>query len=154
MAGRVVPNQQPPDKNNGGGKGFPGPGSAPALDRLPQALHGEFDILRLQMAPALDLGLVPLLREALKAASFLAAVRSLVNFSRINGSVGMARLVLGYAESSGHPLLGVVSLLAVHSNRIGKTDERNSGRAKIGAKRAKNNRGQAIRPGKCLQLGA
>src|SRR6266481_9655109 len=49
-----------------GGQGFPGPGSAAALNRLPQPLHGEFDILRLQVAPALDLGLVAVLREALE----------------------------------------------------------------------------------------
>jgi hypothetical protein len=29
------------------------------VDRLPQPLHGEFDILRLQLAPALDLGNSP-----------------------------------------------------------------------------------------------
>jgi hypothetical protein len=36
------------------------------IDRLAQPLHGEFDVLRLQVAPALDLGLVAVLREALK----------------------------------------------------------------------------------------
>jgi hypothetical protein len=41
-----------------GGQGFPGPGSAAALDRLAQPLHGEFDVLRLQVAPALDLRLL------------------------------------------------------------------------------------------------
>ena len=41
-----------------GSQGFPGPGSAAALDRLAQPLHGEFDVLRLQVAPALDLRLV------------------------------------------------------------------------------------------------
>ena len=40
--------------------------SAISLDRLPQPLHGEFDVLRLQMAPALDLRLVSVLREALE----------------------------------------------------------------------------------------
>src|SRR5207253_3411197 len=35
-------------------------------DRLAQPLHGEFDILRLQMAPALDLGLVPPFQKALE----------------------------------------------------------------------------------------
>ena len=49
-----------------GGQGFPGPGSAAALNRLPQPLHGEFDILRLQVPPALDLGLVPIFRKALE----------------------------------------------------------------------------------------
>ena len=49
-----------------GGQGFPGPGSAAALNRLPQPLHGEFDILRLQVAPALDLGLVAVFREVLE----------------------------------------------------------------------------------------
>jgi hypothetical protein len=49
-----------------GGQGFPGPGSAAALNRLPQPLHCKFDILRLQMAPALYRGLVAILREALE----------------------------------------------------------------------------------------
>jgi hypothetical protein len=49
-----------------GGQGFPGPGSAAALNRLPQPLHREFDILRLQVAPALDLGLVAVFREVLE----------------------------------------------------------------------------------------
>ena len=35
--------------------------SAAALDRLAQPLHGEFEVLRLDMAPALDLGLELLL---------------------------------------------------------------------------------------------
>src|SRR5258705_13968476 len=44
------------------------------------------------MAPALDFGLVPVFwkRSKYSAASFLAAVRSLVNFSRTNGSRGIA----------------------------------------------------------------
>jgi hypothetical protein len=42
------------------------PRSATGLDRLAQPLHRDFDILRLQMAPALELGLVPLVREALE----------------------------------------------------------------------------------------
>jgi len=50
-----------------GGQGFPGPGSAAALNRLSQPLHGEFgDIGRLYLAPALDFGHVPIFREALK----------------------------------------------------------------------------------------
>jgi hypothetical protein len=58
------------------------PRSVTGLDRLPQPLHGEFDILRLQAAPALDFGLVPLFGKRWKysAANFLAAVRSRVNF--------------------------------------------------------------------------
>src|SRR2546430_3272204 len=40
--------------------------SAAALDRLPQPLHGEFEVLRLEMAPALDLGLVTIFRKALE----------------------------------------------------------------------------------------
>jgi hypothetical protein len=43
--------------------------SAPAIvgvDRFAQPLDRELDIFRLQVAPALDLGLVPLLREALE----------------------------------------------------------------------------------------
>ena len=35
-------------------------------DRLAQPLHSEFDIVRLQVAPALDLGQVSILREALE----------------------------------------------------------------------------------------
>ena len=35
-----------------------------SLDRLPNPLHREFDICRLQMAPAFDLGLVSILRVA------------------------------------------------------------------------------------------
>src|SRR5258706_5918878 len=40
--------------------------SVTGLDRLAQPLHREFDALRLQMAPALDFGLVPLLWKALE----------------------------------------------------------------------------------------
>ncbi len=40
------------------------PRSATGVDRHAQALHGDFDILRLQVAPALDLGLVAVFREA------------------------------------------------------------------------------------------
>jgi hypothetical protein len=40
--------------------------SAGALDWLAQPFHGEFDILRLQVSPTLDLGLVAVLREALE----------------------------------------------------------------------------------------
>jgi hypothetical protein len=40
------------------------PRSVTALDRLPQSLHGKFDILRLQVSPALDLGLVELLNTS------------------------------------------------------------------------------------------
>src|SRR5258705_13519905 len=36
------------------------------LDRFAQPLHGELDILGLQFAPALDFGLVAVLREALE----------------------------------------------------------------------------------------
>jgi hypothetical protein len=43
----------------------PGAESAAQLDRLAQPLHDEFEVLRLQMAPVLELGLVPLVREAL-----------------------------------------------------------------------------------------
>src|SRR5438093_3759614 len=35
-----------------------------AVDRLPQPLHGELDILRLQVSPALDHGLVAVFGEA------------------------------------------------------------------------------------------
>ena len=34
-----------------GGQGFPGPGSAAALNRLPQPLNREFDIVGLEVAP-------------------------------------------------------------------------------------------------------
>jgi len=63
--------------------------SAAALDRFAQPLHRKFDILGLQLAPALDHGLVPLLGEALEIlrGQLLAAVRS-VNFSRMKGSFG------------------------------------------------------------------
>jgi hypothetical protein len=48
--------------------------------------------VRLQVPPALDLGLVLLFRKALKIfhGQLLAAVGSLVNFSRTNGSLGIA----------------------------------------------------------------
>src|SRR5258705_1560327 len=36
------------------------------LDRFAQPLHGELNILRLQLAPSLDLGLVPVFWEALE----------------------------------------------------------------------------------------
>jgi hypothetical protein len=36
------------------------------IDWFAQLLQSELDIVRLQMAPALDLGLVSILREALK----------------------------------------------------------------------------------------
>jgi hypothetical protein len=42
------------------------PRSAKVVDGIAQALHGEFDILRLQLAPVLDFGLVALFREALQ----------------------------------------------------------------------------------------
>jgi len=42
------------------------PRSATGLDRLAQPLHRELDILRLQKAPTLDLGLIAALGEALK----------------------------------------------------------------------------------------
>jgi hypothetical protein len=62
------------------------------VDRFAPALHNKFDVVRLQVAPALDLGQISILREALeviRAASCLAAVRSLVNFSRTRGSCGI-----------------------------------------------------------------
>ena len=53
-----------------GGLSFPRLGPFPlavksteVIDRLAQPLHCKFDVLRLQMAPALDLGLVALLWE-------------------------------------------------------------------------------------------
>ena len=63
--------------------------SAAALDRLAQPLHGELEVLRLEMAPALDLGLVTIFRKALEIfrCQLLAAVR-FVNFSRMKGSFG------------------------------------------------------------------
>jgi hypothetical protein len=42
------------------------PRSTTGFDRLAQPLHGEFDVLRLQIALALDFGHVPIFREALK----------------------------------------------------------------------------------------
>ena len=52
------------------------PRSVTALNRLAQPLHRKFDILRLQLAPALDLGLVPLFRKALEIIPLLAALPS------------------------------------------------------------------------------
>ena len=65
--------------------------SAAILDRLAQALHGEFDVLRLQLAPAFDLGLVALFRKTLEIfrGQLFGGLRSLVNFSRTKGSLGM-----------------------------------------------------------------
>ena len=40
------------------------PRSVTALNRLAQPLHRKFDILRLQVSPALDLGLVELLNTS------------------------------------------------------------------------------------------
>jgi hypothetical protein len=40
--------------------------SASALDRLPQSFHSEFDVLRLQVAPALDFRLLSIFWEALE----------------------------------------------------------------------------------------
>ena len=37
-----------------------------ATDRLAESFHGEFDIVRLEVAPALTFRLVAVLREALK----------------------------------------------------------------------------------------
>src|SRR5216683_6111656 len=63
-----------------------------ALDRLAQPLHGEFDVLRLQKAPALDLGLIAVLGETAESIPQRACGRpcALVNFSRTNGSLGIA----------------------------------------------------------------
>jgi hypothetical protein len=50
-----------------------------------QPLDGELDVVGLQMPPALDLGLISILRKALEyiLANFRAAVRSRVYFSRM-----------------------------------------------------------------------
>src|SRR5260370_20429597 len=40
--------------------------TAEVIDRLAQPLHRELDVLRLQLAPALDFGLITVLREALE----------------------------------------------------------------------------------------
>jgi hypothetical protein len=58
------------------------------IDRLAQVLHSEHDVVGLQMPPALDLGLVPVLRKAFEIllANFRTTDRSRVNFSRMNGS--------------------------------------------------------------------
>src|SRR6266403_1333802 len=70
-------------------RGEPNSESAGAVDRFAQPFHCELDVLRLQLAPALDLDLVALFRKALEIfrCQLLAAVRS-VNFSRMNGSFG------------------------------------------------------------------
>jgi len=39
------------------------------VDRFAQPLHNKFDIVRLQMAPALDLGLISILRVTLEVFS-------------------------------------------------------------------------------------
>ena len=57
-------------------------------DRLPQPLHRELDVCRLQMAPAFDLGLIFF---GYRSKYSLANVRSWVNFSRMKGSFGIAR---------------------------------------------------------------
>jgi hypothetical protein len=68
---------------------------ASALNRLTQPLHREFDIGRLQTTPAFDLCLAPILWVAFYyLASFLAAMWSLVNFSRMKGSLGMLAIPL------------------------------------------------------------
>jgi hypothetical protein len=66
-------------------------GALAVVDRLAQSFHSELDVLRLQLAPTLDLRPVALLRvfRKYRSASFLAAVRSRVNFSRRNGSLLM-----------------------------------------------------------------
>jgi len=70
-------------------RGEPNSESAGAVDRFAQPFHCELDVLRLQLAPALDLGLVALFRKALEIfrCQLLSAVRS-VNFSRMKGSFG------------------------------------------------------------------
>ena len=69
------------------------PRSVTALNRLAQPLHRKFDILRLRLAPALDLGLVPLFWEALEILrGQLSGGRALVNFSRMKGSHGIDSL--------------------------------------------------------------
>jgi hypothetical protein len=45
-------------------------------DGLAERLHGEFDVVRLEVTPALDFGEVTVLRKSLKV---------LVNFSRMYG---------------------------------------------------------------------
>jgi hypothetical protein len=61
-----------------------------SFDRLAQPLHGEFDGLRREVVPGLQLGLELLFRKALEIFPYypLAVELSLVNFSRTNGSVG------------------------------------------------------------------
>jgi len=44
--------------------GIPAASSSGALDRLPQPLHSELDIRRLQIAPAFELGLISVFWEA------------------------------------------------------------------------------------------
>ena len=52
--------------------------------------HGEFDVRRLQVAPAFDLGLVALFRKTLEIfrGPLFGGLRSLVNFSRTKGYLG------------------------------------------------------------------
>ena len=70
------------------------PRSAKVVDGIAQAFHGEFDIVRLKVSPTFNFREVTVLREPLKVfrGDLLAVMRSLVNFSRMYGSRGMAPL--------------------------------------------------------------
>jgi hypothetical protein len=72
--------------------GIPAASSSGAFDRLSQPFHGEFDIGRLKIAAALDLGPVHVLWETLEVfhGQLPRGERSLVNFSPMNESWGMA----------------------------------------------------------------
>jgi hypothetical protein len=76
------------------GEGAPNCESSHILDRFAQALRRKLDIIGLEMAPALNVGEVAAFREPSEVfrGSFLAVMRSLVNFLRMNGSRGMALL--------------------------------------------------------------
>jgi hypothetical protein len=59
-----------------------------------EPLHGEFDILRLQMAPALYLGLVPVLGESLE-----------IFLGHLSGGRALPGELLADVWVSGHALL-------------------------------------------------
>src|SRR5260370_15509242 len=67
---------------------------ATILDRLSQAFHRKFDVGGLQLVPALDLGLIALLGEALEifGGQFPGGRALSGEFFAINGSLGIAPL--------------------------------------------------------------
>src|SRR6266550_4067109 len=68
-------------------------GTRRLFERLSRPLHRKLDVLGLKLAPAFDLGLIPVLRVFFEVslASFRANDCSLVNFSRMKGSFVFSR---------------------------------------------------------------